>query len=129
MRSARLFQGTLRGRPMTVDRAAPEDLASIERPIPPGVVTDVLQPAMLIAIRAKGLPDAAVHALGWRRGLADVWATSLLQAVDREAGVVVTSSGSVYAIRDHGDGELPPVLQRHLAYALRVWGFVDVRAA
>ena len=124
-----MFQGTLRGRPMTIDRAAPEDWASIERPIPPGVVTDVLQPAVLIAIRAKGLPDAAVHALGWRRGLADVWATSLLQAVDREAGVVITSSGSVYAIRDGGDDELPPALQRHLAYALRVWGFDDVRAA
>ena len=128
-RSAPLFRGTLRGRPTTVGRAAPEDLAPIERPIPSVALTDVLQPAMLIAIHARGLPDAAVHALGWRCRLADVWATSLLEAVDLQTGVVVTSSGSVYAIHDHGEDELPPALHEHLAYALQVWGFEDVRAA
>ena len=117
------------GRRMIIGRATPEDLASIERPIPSGAVTDVLRPAMLVAIRDSGLLGAAVHALGWRCSLADVWATSLLQAVDREAGVVVTSSGSVYAFRDGDDDELPPALHEHLAYALQVWGFNDVVVA
>ena len=128
-RPAPLFQAALGSRRMTVGRARPEDLASIERSISSGAVTDVLRPAMLVAIRGSGLLGAAVHALGWRCGLADVWATSLLEAVGLQAGVVVTSSGKLYAIRDGGDDDLPPALHEHLAYALRVWGFDDVVAA
>lgn len=128
MRSPPLFQGTFRNLSMTIGRAAPEDLAPIERPIPLGVPRDLLQPAMLVAIRGEGLPDAAVHVVAWRQKYIDVWATSPLQAINLQAGIVVTSSRSVYAIPDHGDGELLPMLHRHLEHALRVWGFEDVRA-
>ena len=115
---------------MTVAHATPEDLAPIEGPVPSGALTDVLRPVVLVAVRAGGLPDAAVHALGWRQCRpADVWATSLLQAVDREAGVVVTSSRRVHAIHDHAEDQPPPALHRHPACAFRAWVFDDVRAA
>ncbi len=127
MRSDDLFRATLRGRRMTIGPAAAVDLTAIAGPTPTSAVTDVLRPAMLVAIHASGFQGAAVHAVGWRRGLADVWATSALVSVDLEVRVIVTSSGNAYFIPDGVGGDLHPRLYKHLAYALQTWGCDDIR--
>lgn len=70
---------------------------------------------------------AALHALGWRVGLANTRITSPLRGVDLAGGAVCTSSGKVSVLGDPDDPELHPLLREHLAHALRTWGIGDVR--
>ena len=90
--------------------------------------SDVLEHWSLIAIGGLGEGCADVHALGWRRGLSNTWITSPLVAVDLAAQAIQTMSGHVYALgrRDNPAG-MQPELADHLDYALRTWGFVNLR--
>lgn len=68
-----------------------------------------------------------VHALGWRMLLRNTWITSPVLVVDRASGAIRTRSGNAYLLGSRDGSDLDPELREHLAYALRTWGFDDVR--
>ncbi len=112
---------------MTVGHATAAELAHLAGSVPGGGARDRLDSWSLVAIRGTGTGAAAVHALGWRIGLLNTWITSALLVVDTGSVAVGTRSGNIYTLGRPDDECLDPELRRHLAYALRTWGFDDVR--
>ncbi len=122
------LEATHRGRPVTAGHATPEEVAALMATSPLEAAIDVLEHWSLIAIRGLGGGGLEVHALGWRRALANTWITSALSAIDLAAREVRTSSGHVYRLgRPDSRENLQPALLEHLDYALHRWGFVDLR--
>lgn len=80
----------------------------------------------LIAVRT-GLA-VEIHALGWRLLLAKTYITSRVVAVDFTVGAVRTRSRKIYLLGARDLPDLDPDLRDHLGYALRTWGFGDVRS-
>ena len=125
-----LFTATWHGSGAAIGRATEAELAPLVRQGVPGVVRDVLRPSFLVAVRRADVPEAAVHALGWRQRLLNTWITSRLVAIDFATGTAATRSRNVYRLAGaDGHDELPTLLHDHLWYALRTWGFDDVVAS
>ena len=123
-----LFQASYRGRPVTVDHATDDELTALSTASILEHPRDTLVFWSFVALRNVDCQGSRVHALGWRSGLANTWATSRLAAVDSAAEVVKTFSGHGYRLHDPDcRWDLRPELRAHLEYALRTWGFVDVR--
>lgn len=123
-----LFAATHHGQPVTVCHADEVELAAFAGTFATAEARDELEAWSPIAIRNLARDVAAVHALGWRPGIMNTWITSALRTVDTAAGTVSTSSGHTYTLGRRDDPDLDPELRGHLAYALRRWGFDDVRA-
>ena len=122
------LKATHRGRPVTAGHATPAEVAALVATSPLEAAIDVLEHWSLIAIRGLGGGGTKVHALGWRQALANTWITSSLVAVDVAVQATRTRSGHVYALgRREDPGRMHPELADHLDYALRKWGFVDLR--
>ena len=124
--AALLFEATYDGAAVTIGHASEAELATLSGMIPTKA-RDGLDPWSLVAIREPGGDAFTMRALGWRVGLANTWITSALRCVDLAAGTVGTSSGHAYTLGGRDTNELHPELRRHLAYALRTWGYEDVR--
>ena len=118
-----LFRAVYRGEPVIVTHAKDAEIELFAGEV--GPPRDMLELWSLIAIRCGSAFD--IHALGWRLLLANTWITSSLVAVDLTAGAVRTRSGNNYLLGGRDKSELDPELRAHLAYALRTWGFDDVR--
>jgi hypothetical protein len=119
-----LFNAVYRDAPVTVTHATPDELESLAGPV--GSALDLLELWSVIAIRFGTAVE--LHALGWRVLLANTWITSPLRAVNLTEGAVRTRSGKVYLLGSRDQPDLDPELRSHLAYALRTWGFDDVRS-
>jgi hypothetical protein len=118
-----LFRVVYNGDPVVVTHAEDTGIELFAGEV--GPARDVLELWSLIAIRCGSAFD--IHALGWRLLLENTWITSPLLAVDLTAGAVRTRSGHTYLLGGRDKSELDPELRAHLAYALRTWGFDDVR--
>ncbi len=118
-----LFEAVWRGDPVTVTHATQDEIAFLWGGV--DSADDMLELWSLIAIRSG--PAVELHALGWRLLLANTWITSPLVAVDRTVGAVRTRSGRTYALGVRDKPALDPELRAHLGYALRTWGYADVR--
>jgi hypothetical protein len=119
-----LFEASYHGSPVAVGRATDDEIAALAGTVGRG--SDVLERWSLVAIRdpARG-PE--VHALGWRMLLGNTWITSPVIVVDLATGAVRTRSGNAYLLGSRDRADLDPELLEHLAYALRTWGYDDVR--
>ena len=122
-----LFGAAKRGVPVAVRHARGTELAALAGEVGREASLDALDTWSIVAIGRADGSGATLHALGWRVGMVNTWITSPLRAVDLAGGAVRTSSGKVYALGEPDDPELHPLLREHLAYALRTWGFDDVR--
>ena len=120
-----LFEATWHGDAVTVTHATVEEIAFLSGPVEDG--EDLLELWSLIAIRNGPLSE--IHALGWRLLLANLWITSPVVAVNLTLGAIRTESGKTYLLGARDKPELDPELRSHLGYALRKWGFDDVRDA
>ena len=109
-----------------VDLASVSEVAALNGPLEAVGVRDGLSPWSLIAIRVVGTAERVLHALGWREAEENTWITSALVTVDPVSSLILTSSGRLYRLGAGGAG-LGPGLLDHLDYALRTWGFTDVR--
>lgn len=127
MNESPLFLTTYCGNPINVGHANETELARLTETIDSTAACDVLKLWSLVAVREPAERGTKVHALGWRAQLANTWITSPLVAVDMAAGAVTTTSGHVYLLAERDELQLEPALRGHLAYALRMWGFDDVR--
>jgi len=123
--SEALFKSVYRGHAVTIGHANDAELSLIAGSIAPEAADDLLELWSLIAIRDPA--GTKIHALGWRLFLADSWITSPLVIADFGNRVVSTRSKHTYTLGCQDRSELDPGLRDHLAYALRTWGFVDVR--
>ena len=123
----RLFGATRRGVPVIVGHADRAGLAALAGDVGREASLDVLDPWSIVSIGRADGSGATLHVLGWRVGLVNTWVTSPLCAVDLVDGAVRTSSGKVYTLGEPDAPGLHPLLRDHLAYALRTWGFDDVR--
>jgi hypothetical protein len=119
-----LFTATFRDDPVTVTHATAEEISMIAEPVQEHP-DDMLEFWSLVSIHYGH--EVEIHALGWRLLLANVWITSPVLAVDRGVGAVRTRSGRRYLLGVRDRPELDPALRAHLGYALRTWGFEDVR--
>src|ERR1700731_3163903 len=118
-----LFRAAYRGEAVIVTHATNAEIELFAGEV--GPPRDMLELWSLIAIRCGSAFD--IHALGWRLLLENTWITSPLLAIDSAAGAVRTRSGHTYLLGCRDKSELDPELRAHLAYALRTWGFDDVR--
>jgi hypothetical protein len=118
-----LFHAVYRDDPVTVTLATNDEIEFLAGPV--GAAEDMLELWSLVAIR-MGLA-VEIHALGWRLLVANTWITSPIVAVNLTLGAVRTRSGKVYLLGIRDQPELDPELRAHLGYALREWGFEDVR--
>ncbi len=121
------FRATFQGAPQTIGHATTEEIAALAGQV--GVdaahpLDDVLDSWSLVAIRS--VSATTVHALGWRRRLANTWITSKIVALSTTEGAVRTTSGAAYFLADPDQHELHPKLRAHLIYALTTWGYKDV---
>lgn len=122
-----LFEAARRGVPVVVRHADRAGLAALAGEVGRKAFLDALDPWSIVSIgRADGC-RATLHALGWRVGMLNTWITSPVRTVDLAGRAVRTSSGKVYALGEPDASELHPLLREHLAYALRMCGFDDVR--
>jgi len=120
-----LCRAVYRGEIHAVCQAEPSDLASLVGKITGAAVRDEFASWTLVAIRwPRGRID--VHALGWRQLERNVWITSPIEILDRQASLIRTRSRHVYALGEPECQEMRPDLLAHLQYALRTWGYVDV---
>lgn len=121
-----LFRATYRGNSVSVGHATDAELDAIAAVVDPASARDVLHAWSLVAVRDSESRGTQVHALGWRVALVNTWITSPLVGVDSQARAVSTESGHAYSLELQDGPELAPSLWKHLAYALRTWGFTDV---
>jgi hypothetical protein len=124
-----LFHAAFRGRAVTVGHATDAelaDLAGTAGTAGTAEARDELDAWSLVAVRDAAGRGTEIHALGWRTGLLNTWITSPLLIVDLVANTVSTTSGHAYSLGRRDAKDLRPELRRHLAYALRTWGFDDV---
>jgi hypothetical protein len=119
-----LFEATWHGDAVTVTHATVEEIAFLSGPVGDGGGEDLLELWSLIAIRNGPLSE--IHGLGWRLLLANTWITSPVVAANMTLGAIRTESGKTYLLGARDKPQLDPELRRHLAYALRTWGFEDV---
>ena len=126
MNAGPLFIATYKGHEVVVDVSSSAEVAVLHGPLEPTGVRDILAPWSLVAIRVVGTDERVLHALGWREAEANTWITSALVTVDPVSSLILTSSGRLYRLGVGGEG-LDALLLGHLAYALRTWGFADVR--
>ncbi len=113
---------------VTVTHATANEIEALAGPVGPDdgkPANDMLELWSLIAIRSGGAVE--IHALGWRVLLANTWISSRVIVASLTEGVVRTRSGKTYLLGVRDKPELDPELRAHLAYALRTWGFDDVR--
>lgn len=122
-----LFHATLEGRPVAVGHAIEEELAALAAPVSPNAVRDVFELWSVVAIRDPAGRGVELHALAWRVQLGNTWITSALTRVDRTLNLVAGRSGHAYLLGRPDRRDLDPELREHLAYALRTWGYEDVR--
>lgn len=122
-----LFEAARRGVPVVVRHVGEAGLAALAGEVGREASLDSLDPWSIVSIGRADGRGATLHALGWRVGLVNTWITSPLRSMDLAAGAVRTSSGKVYALGEPDAPGLHPLLREHLAYALRTWGFDDVR--
>jgi hypothetical protein len=118
-----LFQAYYDGVPVTVTHATDDEIAQLAGPVTSAL--DVLELWSLIAFRYG--TEIEIHALGHRTYLGTTRATTRVMVVDLTTGGVRTSSGAQYALGARDQPRLDPQLRSHLGYALRTWGFDDVR--
>ena len=123
----RLFGATRRGVPVIVGHADRAGLATLAGDVGREASLDVLDSWSIVSIGRADGSGATLHALGWRVGLVITWITSPLCAVDLAGEAVRTFSGNVYTLGEADAPGLQPLLRDHLVYALRTWGFDDVR--
>ena len=126
MSTGPLFLASFKGHEVVVDLASGSEVAALDGPLETVGVRNVLSPWSLIAIRVVGTGERVLHALGWREAEENTWITSALVTVDPVSSLILTSSGRLYRL-GAGGGGLDPSLLDHLDYALRTWGFTDVR--
>ncbi|WP_158747679.1 hypothetical protein [Acidisphaera sp. L21] len=126
MSRAALLHASHCGRPVEVGVATDAEVAALQAPVSVKA-RDMLERWTLIAIRNVSFNGVELHALGWRRGLQNSWITSALTIVDLPARLVATRSGNAYGLAEADVEGLSPELAEHLAYALSMWGFSDVR--
>lgn len=86
---------------------------------------DMLESWRLIVIGSEA--ETTLHALGWRRLLAQPWLTSPLTTYDKDLRTIRTSTGEQYSLGMPGPPDLEPELHAHLVSTLRGWGFKYVR--
>lgn len=115
-----------RGRPVEVGYTRREDLVDKMTAFEPTQIRDELEGWATIAIRTAGQLARTVHAIGWRRRLANTWITSPLVAIRLGPATVKTRSGACYALIGPS-AVLDRELEDHLDYALNVWGLRDIR--
>ena len=127
MDGATVLRASLRGIPVEIGHAEDAELAAFAGVLEAGTARDVLTVWSLIAFRFPDGRSPEIHALGWREGEANTWITSPLVVLDATASMIATRSGHAYLLGERGLAALRPDLRSHLAYALTVWGFTDVR--
>jgi hypothetical protein len=120
---APLFEASWEGEPVTVTFATADEIELLAGPV--GVVEDMLELWSLVAIRTGGAVE--LHALGWRLLLANTYITSPVVAVNLTHGAIRTRSGKTYLLGARDKPQLDRALRCHLGYALRQWGYDDVR--
>ncbi len=123
-----LFRAALDGAQVTVGHATPEEIEALAGTVgltDGHMADDFLELWSLIAVRSKSEID--LHGLGWRRRIANTWITSPLVAISVTEAAIRTTSGKVYLLGRRDTRELEPELRAHLDYALRTWGYDDVR--
>lgn len=121
-----LFRATFRGSRMVIAHAETMELGPLLGSLAHEPIRDTLTSWSLVAIRSEDNLPSEIHALGWRLEEANTWITSPVTSLDQEAQMIRTRSGAIYRLgAPDGDGIRPDLL-RHLVYALRVWGYVDV---
>ncbi len=123
-----IFQATHEGVPVTIGHATRGEVKAMEGPV--GVAVgyppdDTLDHWNLIVIRSS--PATTLHALGWRRIVANTWLTTRIVAIDTTMDIVRTRSGAAYYLNFQYPCELDPDLRAHLAYGLRMWGYKDIQ--
>ena len=123
-----ILRATHRGAPVTVARADRGELTALAGPARSTEFRDEIEDWNLVAIR--GLEKGTeVHALGRRVALGNEWITSPIAAVSPGPTAVETASGHSYRLARQDGARMEPALLEHLAYALRSWGFDNIRTA
>ena len=122
-----LFQADWQGMPVSIARASEDELAALAAPVSTDSISDVFDPWSIIAIRSLPTGSTSLRGLGWRAHMQNTWITSRLVAVDPTRNLIGTRSGHIYLLGGSDKPEITTGLREHLAYALRTWGFTDVR--
>jgi hypothetical protein len=123
-----IFRASFQGLPASIGHADKLELVDLPGSADDWPLRDELDMWSLMAVRRQPPYRTAVHALGWRRGIANVWITSPLIKISSLPMTVQTRSGHRYSLGKRDRDELQPALLDHLRHALATWGFEAVVA-
>lgn len=102
---------------LSIGLATPEEVAKLAASLAGGAQPrDTIDPWYLVSFRVP--TGSVLRLLGGSRRTGRVWITSSVTAVDLEAAVLTTHSGSRYALGTRGEGEPPVEFVLHVAAAL-----------
>jgi len=100
--------------------ATPAEIVALSREVGEGLGRGTLRDWRLVAIDVMDRPPEVVF-LGTRDNCS--WGTSYVRALDLDAGLARTHSGSIYNLTAAGEGEPPVEHVLHLCALLRHWGW------